>query len=380
MTRKLIIYLFITALCLFAACRNDVNQETNGSNEIIHPTAANFIPEDSVTSIIDDTHPGELPDFDDELEKIEIGVAQGDANYMFGRIGAISMVSDSEMVIMDEQADKLRLFNMVTGEYMMSFSSAGRGPGEVMHASDMTSTERTVFLSDRMQKVEIFKNVGLENSSTETLPLDINPHQMCQLNGVLYISGVDHENLKTVHMYDITELEHKTSFHDVYQSDSYLARTLLSNNRIVCNEESNIVVLINPNLPYIYGYSARGEIKWISKLKNFNVIDITETRSDGGRPSLNRSIRPNGVSDIYSNAIAMESTEFVILQMNRLNREGGETVDGKILTFLINSKTGQGRLISEELPFIRAANKDRLISVTNDPFPKITITSNYIKK
>lgn len=373
---SLLLIFFITTLGIATSCTKGPKETS--STEIIHPTEENLISSDSITHVIDDALSIEHHLFRNDSGNVEIGVDQGDRNYMFGRISSIAELSTEDVLILDDQHDKIRAFDKRTGEYKYSFSAAGRGPGEVMHPSGMAIDGQRVFLADRMNKVEVFENPGTVNIISKTMKLTFSPNQICSFNDLVFIAGVDHTNSKTVHKFDTTELEYVTSFHDAYKSDSYLAKTLLSYNRIACNKNTETVIIVNPNLPHVYGYSLAGNLRWVSKFDNFNLVEIIESLNDEGRPSLDRSIRPNGITDIYSNLISIEGSDDVLLQMNRLKRENGETVEGKIMSFRIDGKDGSGYLISTEFPFIYHANEENLISLTTDPFPKLTISPSYL--
>ncbi|WP_141491580.1 hypothetical protein [Longimonas halophila] len=59
-----------------------------------------------------------------------IGVAEGEAPYMFGRIGGVVADAQNRMIVTDTQGDVVRAYD-ADGTYLFDVATAGEGPGEV---------------------------------------------------------------------------------------------------------------------------------------------------------------------------------------------------------------------------------------------------------
>lgn len=69
-----------------------------------------------------------------------IGVNVGAPEYMFGNIIDVCILSDSTIVLADDQAQKLMLFSN-SGEYLQTVSCQGSGPGEYQWLGGITTTD-----------------------------------------------------------------------------------------------------------------------------------------------------------------------------------------------------------------------------------------------
>ena len=58
-----------------------------------------------------------------------IGEAAGDPDYQFGQIAGIAITADGQLVLVDQQAQHLKVFDP-TGVYVRTIGQAGSGPGE----------------------------------------------------------------------------------------------------------------------------------------------------------------------------------------------------------------------------------------------------------
>lgn len=62
-------------------------------------------------------------------EELRIGTMDGDPSYQFGQISGIAPLPDGRIVVMDQQAQELRIFGP-TGEHVRTVGGPGSGPGE----------------------------------------------------------------------------------------------------------------------------------------------------------------------------------------------------------------------------------------------------------
>jgi len=62
-------------------------------------------------------------------ELLTIGDAAGDADYQFGQIVGVDVLSDGRIAVLDQQAQRVRIYGP-DGAYQQSFGGPGNGPGE----------------------------------------------------------------------------------------------------------------------------------------------------------------------------------------------------------------------------------------------------------
>lgn len=62
-------------------------------------------------------------------ELLTIGDAAGDADYQFGQIAGVDVLSDGRIAVLDQQAQRVQIYGP-DGAYRQSFGGPGNGPGE----------------------------------------------------------------------------------------------------------------------------------------------------------------------------------------------------------------------------------------------------------
>lgn len=62
-------------------------------------------------------------------ELLTIGDAAGDADYQFGQIAGVDVLSDGRIAVLDQQAQRVQIYGP-DGAYQRSFGGPGNGPGE----------------------------------------------------------------------------------------------------------------------------------------------------------------------------------------------------------------------------------------------------------
>jgi hypothetical protein len=105
-------------------------------------------------------------------EELRIGVAEGDPNYQFGRIGWITVGSDRTIYVLDQQGQHVRAFSS-EGQYLNTFGGPGAGPGELGAGVIfvLTGPGDTLFVPDVVnRRVNLFTPSGSEAGS---FPLDL---------------------------------------------------------------------------------------------------------------------------------------------------------------------------------------------------------------
>jgi hypothetical protein len=347
---------------------------------VIHPTQTVFLPESDVDGIIRTESNKNLLSLQNRNLKLTLGDDEGRMESMLGSIEGAGIMMDSTLVVADDQKNAVRLYDLDSGEYRSTVAIRGRGPGELMDLSDLSVSDTRIISSDRrMQKVEIFEQ-HRQDFKDRSFSLDFSPHFLCETDGKLFISGFHYDKSQTIHVYDVESGSHLFSFHEEYPSESFMVSLMLSNNRVACNRDSGTVAVLSPYLPYVYGYDTAGALQWISKLDIFSPVEVIEGQDSNGNPSITKSIRDDGVTDIFSQFLAAASGSEFILQMNRMKKQDGETKEANIHTFMIDANDGRGRLVSTDLPIIQDVSERYLIFSTYDPHPQIILYENFLEE
>lgn len=348
---------------------------------VVHPTQSAFLNESDVDAIIHTESQANLLSVKDQKLKLVIGDDEGKMENMIGSIESAGIIMDTILVVADDQQYAARLYDLHTGNYESTLAKRGRGPGEFMDLSDLSvSGARIIMIDRRIQKVEIFEQEELQEFGNRSFKLDFSPHFFCELDGKIFISGFHYDKSQTIHVYSVDSGSYLFSFHEEYPSESFMVSLMLSNNRVACNQNTGKVAVISPYLPYVYGYDSTGTLQWTSKLDVFNPVEVIEGQDSNGNPTITKSIRDDGVTDIFSQFLAVDSGSEFILQMNRMEKQDGETKEAHILTFMLDANDGSAKLVSTDLPIIQDVSDRYLIFSTYEPHPQIALYENFLEE
>lgn len=120
MHHRMMTFTSLAALGVLAACGGDA---PSGSDATVRDSAGVQIVENSADGLW--TAEGGWT----TEELLTIGEAAGDADYQFGQIAAVDVLSDGRIAVLDQQAQRVQIYGP-DGAYQQSFGGPGNGPGE----------------------------------------------------------------------------------------------------------------------------------------------------------------------------------------------------------------------------------------------------------
>ena len=114
----------LAALAALAACGGDASSDSGGE-------FAGTVRDSAGVQIVDNSTDGLwAPEGGWTTEELlTIGEAAGDADYQFGQIAAVDVLSDGRIAVLDQQAQRVKIYGP-DGTYEQSFGGPGNGPGE----------------------------------------------------------------------------------------------------------------------------------------------------------------------------------------------------------------------------------------------------------
>jgi len=117
-------FIGLAALSALAACGGDAPSTAGGD-------FAGTVRDSAGVSIVENTADGLWASDGGWAteELLTIGEAAGDADYQFGQIAAVDVLSDGRIAVLDQQAQRVQIYG-ADGVYQQTFGAPGNGPGE----------------------------------------------------------------------------------------------------------------------------------------------------------------------------------------------------------------------------------------------------------
>ena len=115
-------WIFVPALMFAAACGGEAGGAADWAGTVEDSAGVQLV-KNSLTPLWGEGDAWVLE------EVMTIGEAAGDPDYQFGQIAGIAITADGQIVLVDQQAQHLKVFDQA-GAYVRTIGQAGSGPGE----------------------------------------------------------------------------------------------------------------------------------------------------------------------------------------------------------------------------------------------------------
>lgn len=373
MNKKGILFFLVVIVC--SSCTSNNN---SGNGIIQHPTKENLpnpaleneylIDSDMVE--ISDSHQKELLNKLENMQRISSN-EDGIANELFGIISDVEIDDKNRTYVLDERRQEVVAFNE-SGDYIATIAGEGKGPGELEHANSMDIYNDEWLLIEGNYRIEVYDISGEEIKFIETIQLDRSLRSICVIDNYLFLhpvnvsdeKKVEEENfVNTIHKYSLPDFKYLASFGESYRSQNMMVIDRLSVGTISCDESTNTVSYLFERFPIIHGYDANtGEMKWKTGFEELNTTHITETNKSGST-TIGYGNSGKDYLDRLLTGIDLDN-EYMLFQIDRnMLTAGSFGTNRKVLTALVNTKNGQGYMVSNELPLLFGISDHIAVSV-----------------
>ena len=278
---------FIVLLFLLSACSNSEDSSTY----IYHPTVENLNRE--VTFVLSNSNTqkqDEIEQYRDRLKNRQllttIGNLSGIESEIFSDIFQVE-ITNNEILIFERGNARISRFDF-QGNFNSEILAIGKGPNELQQPSKISISNDTLYIMDGFDVK--YLDLTQPEPVVETFYSSENAviEDMCSLNDEFLLRYFSTEvssatdSSAILHVVDKKSDEIKTSFGEPYKANSPTWSRMLSEGRVICNEETNTVVSATNILPYIIAYNDQGVIKWIAEAEDFKPIIHRQHNVPGG--------------------------------------------------------------------------------------------------
>ncbi len=296
--------------------------------------------------------------------------AMGDTSLdIFGAEVSAAMDHGTGMLfVLDEWNHAVKIFDR-DGSPVGGFGRAGPGPGEFGSPGgiERLSDGRLAVLDGAGIEFFAFSDTGYVHAGTQVIGRVAD--DACVTGGRMWISSWNEESQTLIHEVGITDQSRSGSFGRGYRSDYWLVRGNLSNGSVACLENPRRVIFAFADFPVLESYGVDdGERIWTAGVAGWLQASITEQHVGGEQPSMARAY---GASDTVWD-MAVLPDDFVLFQSVRFH-ESGESF--RVRSYLVDGQSGQGALVTEDLPLVMALGPERIALGWLLPYPRLEVRS-----
>jgi len=273
----------------------------------------------------------------------QIGQKECPSYQIIGRITSIVTDQENNIYLLDSRKNTVLVYNSI-GKYLYQFGRGGRGPGEFQSPIDMAIDEEgNIYVADRFYLIHKFENQNGRYTHKIDIQINVIPDEFCIMKKRIYVRGLKAErnegqSYNTIHAYQLSDGEHLFSFGESYQTENIMVKKQLSDGKIACDSSSETVMSTFDMMPYIFGYTGLGNIKWISKIEPFQTRPVIEKFGATG-PSITFESTEYPTNDIEK--IHATTDGNIIVQVSHSPRGRNIDIkDLKIISLFIDSDTG----------------------------------------
>ncbi len=376
-------YLVIFSIIVLLNCSNK-----DDSNRIIHPTEENLNPEFGITNTIGlkdtvfqmDKVNTEIENLAERLQNhdivLSIGKKEGEPYEMFGEIAGADIPSDSVILISDSQNISIYYFNE-KGEHRQTFAEAGRGPGEMTNGGPIQIHQSDLFALDQFFHINRYVMDNKRFEYAETLELEFVPSGFCITDDHLIVQSMfmtSPENIQeasNIFLYKTDNYKKPvSSFGKYYKAKSPSAVLSLSVGGLTCHKSSDLIISYFNFLNLIYGYDKNGNLIWITRIKDFELLRFVETPRNTGPDQVNMQDH----FDVIENAVFIDNN-FVLIQIKQRSLNRDLLPDPKLSSYLISVDTGNGIYLGKNLKKMLTVSENKLALFDDEQFPRVLIAN-----
>lgn len=337
-----------------------------------HPDEQNSIPDGSLSSHIRSdlsTGVGESAFLARQLATLvpgmSVGQASGDGSLMFSRVTAAAIDRSGDLFVVDRSLGVVRVFDE-RGSYKTEFGAGGPRGLASPEAIAVYGDGRVAVLDKGTPEAAVkqYRRSGQSYQFVGAIPAEANADDLCQANDELFVRATApiEADGKLIWRF-ASDGSQAGSFGRAYKTNNVLVRGRMSAGRIACVPTSRMVIAMSDRLPYVWGYTESGELKWVARFADINLPMIEEGfDAQGGFFHISRQ----KAFDLPITLVPLTPTT-VLVQWASVS--GGS--DGKLTaihSFVIDVRTGNGAYSGSALPQVLTARWPQVITLQREPF------------
>ena len=364
--------LLLLPIVASTSCDRAVDME-----ETIHPALASILPVD-VERIVEDTLPHGLSSETtarwlntrnsllSARSVLTIPANNTDTAAEFGRIWDALVTPSGDLVILDELAQEVRIFDSA-GRIVQVIGGIGDGPDEFRFANGIELLrDGRLVVSTRARGIKIFVDTRDGWILDEVIEIPVIPDDLCSVDNRVFISAWGQTQNTVIHEVKMNSKGAHRPFGSGYKADHWLLQSQMADGLVGCLAGPTRVVFAYELVPVVRSFDPNSQANlWTSQIEGFVSPQVVEG-FDGGRYVTRRR---TSIEDIVGGLHAIDPNH-LLLQLARFDAQVRSIT---ISSFLLDAATGRGASLGNSLPVIFDPSPRRYIAMLEDPYPRVEL-------
>lgn len=296
----------------------------------------------------------------------EIGSANGQREYRFGRIEDAAATDRGVIFALDSRLSVIRAFDM-NGRFLFSASGPGRESGRMFVPIALTfeSPNKLLLLDAGNSRVTTFEIAADRLRLAGEFSIDFSPFDICTMSGRVYILGL--KGGKVIHEYT-DRGRYVRSFGDPFGPKHLRSFGPLARGHIRCADVIGKIVIASAYTPEVRGYERTGILAWTTTLADFQPV-LLKSVPNGVRFQM----PPEGKYQLVTALMGL-SNQVIVLQLStvttsRTRRRALLAGEARFLS------AADGRLLGAQvgLPPFLAMQSPLFFSRAEEPFQRLVV-------
>ena len=301
-----------------------------------------------------------------------VGVLSGSGPDRLGFVGDAARDDEGNVYIQDNSTEEIRVFS-ATGDFLHSIGGEGEGPEEIR--SFLRFPDGRLVVNDVRGPTRMFEPANGSYRAVESLPLDewtegMAPLDMCTVDDRVFVHTIlkTHENT-VIHEVSAEFDDVVGSFGDVYRAPVSVVRSTRSRGFITCAGEPATVVYGMYYFPFVKAYRPDNTLLWTAQIEDHVQGPIWQARRDEA------TVHPRGLPTEYILGVHALEPGFVVVQTGYYERPFPDQEWHMVRrrTYLLDRATGNGGLVSDNLPRILWIGDASFVAAWSDPYAKVEV-------
>ena len=307
-----------------------------------------------------------------------VGALEGTGPDVFGSITAAAGDADGNIYVLDGRAQEALVFD-AAGDFVQRLGGRGEGPEEFLDARDLERLpDGRLVVGQRGAPVKVLEmgpeGYAFADPFVRDQPETLATIDLCALRDRLFFhSSSFADGELAIHEVSSVDGAVLSSLGEAYLATFEQDRVDRSYGRIACGADPPTIVWAFYYFPIVRAFRPDNTLLWTALLDDFTQGPVYQNSPTSP------TVHPQGLPTEYVVVVHALRPGLLVLQTLLYERARGTPYEDwrwqavRRRTYLLDQETGNGGLVSDDLPRIAWVGDGRYMATRSDPYPQVEV-------